>query len=299
MRITKTFAETRQSTPGSVGLVPTMGFLHEGHLSLIEAARRANDTVVMSLFVNPLQFDRDSDLARYPRDLDRDVELAAGVGADVVFAPDLEEMYPGEQLTRVNVNRLSDEMEGPNRPGHFEGVATVVAKLLTGLQPDRSYFGRKDAQQLAIVRRMASDLSFPGEVVGVPIVREADGLALSSRNIFLSAEERASALALSRGLLAAADLAEARESDAGQLVAAVLAAISESPDLSVEYVTLASQELVQSLDMLDRPAFLALAAWSGETRLIDNVHLDAADGRFVADRGSRLETKSVLYGGEG
>ena len=299
MRITKTFAETRAVAAGQIGLVPTMGFLHEGHLSLIEAARRANDTVVMSLFVNPLQFDRDSDLARYPRNLDRDVELAAGVGADVVFAPELEEMYPGEQLTRVNVAGLSDAMEGPNRPGHFEGVATVVAKLLAGIQPDRSYFGRKDAQQLAVVRRMASDLSFPGDVIGVPIVREADGLALSSRNIFLSTEQRASALALSRGLLAAADLAEAGERKAGQIIAAVLTAIGESPDLSVEYVTLASQELVQPLDTLDRPAFLALAAWSGETRLIDNVHLDAGNGGFVADRGSRLETTSVLYGGEG
>lgn len=299
MRITKTFAETRMATSGHVGLVPTMGFLHEGHLALIEAAREANDTVVMSLFVNPLQFDRDSDLVRYPRDLERDVELAAAAGADIVFAPVLEEMYPGEQLTRVNVTRLSDEMEGPNRPGHFEGVATVVAKLIAGIQPDRSYFGRKDAQQLAVVRRMASDLSFPGEVFGVPIVREGDGLALSSRNIFLSAEERASAQALSRGLLAAGDQVEAGERDAGRLVAAVLDEIVQSPELSVEYVTLASQDLVQPLDALDRPAFLALAAWSGETRLIDNVHLDERDGGFVADRGSRLETKSVLYEGEG
>lgn len=299
MRITKTFAETRTAAAGRVGLVPTMGFLHEGHLSLIEAARHESDTVVMSLFVNPLQFDRDSDLAKYPRDLERDVDLAAAAGADIVFAPEADEMYPGEQLTRVNVNRLSDEMEGPNRPGHFEGVATVVAKLLAGIQPDRSYFGRKDAQQLAIVRRMVSDLSFPGEVLGVPIVRETEGLALSSRNIFLSVEERAAALALSRGLLAAGDLAEAGERDAGRLIAAVLVEIGTAPDISLEYVTLASQELVQPLDELDRPAFLALAAWSGGTRLIDNVHFDRDEDGFVADRGSKLETKSILYGGEG
>jgi pantoate--beta-alanine ligase len=299
MRITKTFAETRAAATGRVGLVPTMGFLHEGHLSLIEAAREGNDTVTMSLFVNPLQFDRDSDLVKYPRDLERDVDLAAAAGADIVFAPDLDEMYPTEQLTRVQVSQLSDEMEGPNRPGHFEGVATVVAKLLAGIQPDRSYFGRKDAQQLAIVRRMAIDLSYLGEIIGVPIVREADGLALSSRNIFLSAAERESALALSRGLMAAGDLAETGEVDVGQLVAAVLTEIEKSPELSIEYVTLASQDLVQPLDALDRSAFLALASWSGETRLIDNVHLDQTEHGFVADRGWRLETPSVLYGGEG
>lgn len=301
MRITRTFSETRLAATGEIGLVPTMGFLHEGHLSLIEAARDANDMVVMSLFVNPLQFDRDGDLARYPRDLERDAHLAETVGADIVFAPELEEMYPGEQLTRVNVTRLSDEMEGPNRPGHFEGVATVVAKLLAGVQPDRSYFGRKDAQQLAIVRRMAADLSFPGSIIGVPIVRESDGLALSSRNIFLSAEERLEAVALSRGLMAAADAAEQGTRHASELIDAVYGEIGAGSNLSVEYVTLASQDLVQSLDELDRPAFLALAAWSGNTRLIDNVHLDWTGDGFVADRGTRLEATSVLYGpgGEG
>ena len=201
MRVTKTFAETREASSGVVGLVPTMGFLHEGHMSLIAAARMTSDTVVMSLFVNPLQFDRDADLARYPRDLERDVALATHAGADIVFAPDVEEMYPDEQLTRVMVNRLSDEMEGPNRPGHFEGVATVVAKLFAGLRPRAAYFGRKDAQQLAIVKRMTADLSMPIDVVGVPIVREADGLALSSRNIFLSLGEREAALQLSGGLM--------------------------------------------------------------------------------------------------
>ncbi|MCP3993959.1 MAG: pantoate--beta-alanine ligase [bacterium] len=298
MRITKSFAETRDVCAGVVGFVPTMGFLHEGHLSLIEAARAESDTVVMSLFVNPLQFDRDEDLDRYPRDLERDVALATAAGADVVFAPDLDEMYPTEQLTRVSVNELSDELEGPNRPGHFEGVATVVAKLFAGIQPDRSYFGRKDAQQLAIVRRMARDLSMPTEVVGVPIVREADGLALSSRNIFLSANERAAALGLSRGLMRAADLVEAGECDSKAVTNAVYFEIGD--DLAVEYVTLASQDTVQPLPELDSPAFLALAAWSGKTRLIDNVHVDAIGGSYVADRGIRLADKSVLYeNGEG
>ena len=252
MRITASFAETRMVAQGTVGLVPTMGFLHEGHLSLVELARAATDTVVMSLFVNPLQFDREDDLARYPRDLERDVALAKAAGADIVFAPDIDEMYPTEQLTRVTVRGLSDELEGPQRPGHFEGVATIVAKLLAGIQPDRSYFGRKDAQQLAIVRRMASDLSFPGAIVGGPIVRESDGLALSSRNIFLSAEERGAAPALSRGLSRAADLVEAGERSADVLRAAVTSVISEAPELEVEYVTLAGQDLVQPLDWLDR-----------------------------------------------
>lgn len=292
MRITKSFAETRDVSPGVVGLVPTMGFLHEGHLALIEAARRTSDTVVMSLFVNPLQFDRDEDLVRYPRDLERDVDLATGAGADVVFAPEVTEMYPSEQLTRVNVNRLSDELEGPNRPGHFEGVATVVAKLLAGLQPDRSFFGRKDAQQLAIVRRMAGDLSMPTEIIGVPIVREADGLALSSRNIFLSATERQAARSLSRGLMSAADAVEAGERETAAITAAVRHVADAS--LELEYVMLAGQDLVQPLEVLDRPAFLALAAWSGKTRLIDNVHFDT--DRYVADRGVRLQEPSVLYG---
>ena len=294
MRITKSFTETRAAATGSLGLVPTMGFLHEGHLSLIEAACESSDTVVMSLFVNPLQFDRDDDLVRYPRDLERDVELAEAAGADLVFAPELEEMYPGEQLTRVNVSGLDGELEGPNRPGHFEGVATVVAKLLAGIQPDRSFFGRKDAQQLAIVRRMAVDLSMPTEIVGVPIVREDDGLALSSRNIFLSTDNRVAALALSRGLMLAADLVEAGERDGATISATVSSEIGD--EVAVEYVALASQELVQSLENLDRPAFLALAAWVGKTRLIDNVHFDSAGDGYVADRGTRLAERSVLYG---
>lgn len=292
MRITESFAETRDVSSGVVGLVPTMGFLHEGHLALIESARRTSDTVVMSLFVNPLQFDRDEDLVRYPRDLERDVDLATTAGADVVFAPEVSEMYPGEQLTRVNVNQLSNELEGPNRPGHFEGVATVVAKLLAGLRPDRSFFGRKDAQQLAIVRRMAGDLSMPTEIVGVPIVREVDGLALSSRNIFLSTTERQAALTLSRGLMAAADAVAAGEREAAAITAAVKDVTD--PSLKVEYVVLAGQDLVQPLEVLDRPAFLAVASWSGKTRLIDNVHFDT--DRYVADRGVRLQERSVLYG---
>lgn len=290
-----TFAAARADVPGVVGLVPTMGFLHEGHLSLLAAARAACDTVVMSLFVNPLQFDRDDDLRRYPRDLERDLRLASDAGVDVVFAPDLATMYPTEPLTRVTVATLTDHFEGPHRPGHFDGVATVVAKLFAGLRPDRAYFGRKDAQQLAVVRRMAADLSFPLEVVGVPIVREPDGLALSSRNVFLDPEQRAAALALNRGLAAAADAADGGERDAERLVGLVTAELAASPLLVPEYVALASQDTVEPIATLDRPAFLALAAWAGPTRLIDNIHLDPVAGGFAADRGVRLDHPSVLY----
>jgi pantoate--beta-alanine ligase len=290
-----TFAAARADLRGVVGLVPTMGFLHEGHLSLLDAARSACDTVVMSLFVNPLQFDRDDDLRRYPRDLERDLGLAEGAGVDVVFAPAVETMYPAQPLTRVTVATLTDHFEGPHRPGHFDGVATVVAKLFAGLRPDRAFFGRKDAQQLAVVRRMAADLSFPIDVVGAPIVREPDGLALSSRNVFLDPEQRTAALALNRGLAAAADAAEQGARQAADLVEPVTTELAAFPLLEPEYVALASQDTVEPIETLDRPAFLAVAAWAGPTRLIDNVHLDAAGGGFVADRGVRLDHPSVLY----
>jgi len=297
MKHVTTFAAAGADAHGTVGLVPTMGFLHEGHLSLLAAARTECDTVVMSLFVNPLQFDRDDDLRRYPRDLERDLRLAAATGADVVFAPEVETMYPEVPLTRVAVATLTDHFEGPHRPGHFDGVATVVAKLFAGLQPDRAYFGRKDAQQLAVVRRMAADLSFPIEVVGAPIVREHDGLALSSRNVFLDGEQRAAALALNRGLAAAAGAVEQGEREASRLVELVDAELMAEPLLEPEYVALASQDTVEPIEVLDRPAFLALAAWAGPTRLIDNVHLDVSDGGFAADRGIRLAHPSVLYEG--
>jgi pantoate--beta-alanine ligase len=296
MIVTRTFAETRAAAAGPVGLVPTMGFLHEGHLSLLEAARSDGGSVVMSLFVNPLQFDREDDLARYPRDLERDLALAERSGTDIVFVPSVAEMYPDRQLAKVVVEVLTDRLEGPNRPGHFEGVATVVAKLFAGIQPERAYFGRKDAQQLAVVRRLARDLSMPVDVIGRPIVREADGLALSSRNIFLDPGRREQAISLSRGLLAAADLVEAGARAATEMVAAVMAQTTD-PEVRVDYVDLADQGTVSRLDRLDRAGFLSLAAWVGGTRLIDNVHFDPSGDGFVADRGVRLAAPSVLYAG--
>lgn len=297
MKLARTFEQARKLRSGSVGLVPTMGFLHEGHLSLLAAAGRENDAVMMTLYVNPLQFDEQSDLDRYPRDLDRDLDLARAAGADVAFVPSPEEMFADAPATTVSLPDLALRMEGAHRPGHFDGVATVVAKLFGGLQPDRAYFGRKDAQQLAIVRRMTSDLSLPIEIVGAPIVREADRLALSSRNVFLGEEARRAALALSGGLFAAADLVEGGEIDGPRIEAEALEVMSASAGLSVEYAELAGQEEVERLEILDRPAFLAAAARVGDVRLIDNIHFDLASGGFVVDRGVTLSGPSILYGG--
>jgi pantoate--beta-alanine ligase len=289
------FAKARSLAAGSVGLVPTMGFLHEGHLALLEAARRANDTVMMTLYVNPLQFNEAADLERYPRDLERDLALAEAAGTDVVFAPDPDTMFGSTPATTVTVSALTAAMEGLHRPGHFDGVATVVAKLFAGLQPDRAYFGRKDAQQLAVVRRMAADLSFPIDVVGHPIIREHDGLALSSRNVFLSEEQRDDALALSRGLLAAAELVAGGERRMSRLEAAALAAMDSARGVSPEYARGAAQSDVRPLETIDEPAFLAVAARVGDVRLIDNIHLDVESDGVVADLGIRLDRSSILY----
>lgn len=295
MEVTETFEAARSRGRGIVGLVPTMGFLHEGHLSLLESAREHSDTVTMSLYVNPLQFDEDTDLERYPRDLDRDLALAREAGVDVVFAPPADTMFASKPATRVAVDPLTGAMEGAHRPGHFSGVATVVAKLFAGLRPDRAYFGRKDAQQLAVVRRLTADLSFPVDVVGCPVVRESDGLALSSRNVFLDSDGRRAALALSRALFAAADLAERGERRAGRLRDAAAGILSGEPGLSPEYVELAAQDDVSRLRSLDRPAFLAAAGRVGDVRLIDNVHFDRNPHGITADRGIRLERTSILY----
>ena len=291
MRVTGTFAATRAGYRGRVGLVPTMGFFHEGHLALIEAARERADTVVVSLFVNPLQFNDPADLARYPRDLERDAALAGASGADLLFAPPPEEMYPAPVAVRVSLPALSAELEGAHRPGHLDGVAVVVAKLYAGLRPDLAFFGRKDAQQLALVTRLAADLSFPLQVIGCPTLREADGLALSSRNVFLASGDRAAALSLSRGLLAAAAAAEAGERS-GAVLEGLVAAELATAGLAAEYVALADAATATRIPALDRVAFLAVAARVGAVRLIDNVFLDPAG---AADRGDRLDRPSFLY----
>lgn len=260
-------------------LVPTMGALHAGHLSLVEMARHHGDQVVVSIFVNPLQFDRETDLARYPSDPEGDSILCEAAGVDVLFTPGLEEMYPRPPDTRVGVGAVAEHMEGRFRPGHFDGVGTVVIKLLSGVRPELAIFGRKDAQQLAVIRTAVSDLSLPVEILGAPTVREADGLALSSRNRLLDAGGRRQALRISAGLSAAADLVEDGVVDRGRLVDAVR---SHLGDLRTDYVELADQDRAQPMAELDRPAFLAVAAWVGEIRLIDNLWLP---GPGRVDRG--------------
>lgn len=295
MKTVGTFEEVRELAVGSVGLVPTMGFLHEGHLSLIRAAREANDSVVVSLFVNPLQFNESADLHTYPRDIDRDTTLAQSAGADVLFVPDVATMFADSPHTTVQVKGVSDDMEGAHRPGHFAGVATVVAKLFAGIAPDSAYFGRKDAQQLAVVKTMAADLSFPVDVRGLPIIREPDGLALSSRNLRIAAKDRTSAQGLSRALVVAGDRFEAGERSARALTKAAWATLDMETSAGVEYIEVASASDASRIEEVHSISFIALAAVIGEVRLIDNVFLDPATGR--SDRGFRLPKPSILYGG--
>lgn len=289
--------ETRaRYSAAPVGLVPTLGYLHEGHVALLEAARAECATVVMTVFVNPLQFDEPADLERYPRDLDKDAELARDAGVDLVFAPTVDEMWPLPLETVVSVPKLGERMEGSHRPGHFDGVATVVAKLLAGLRPDRAYFGRKDAQQLAIIRRLALDLSMPTEIVPHSTVREPDGLALSSRNVFLRDSERAAALTLSQGLMQAADAAEGGERDARALEHLAWVAMDRAPGVFPDYVAVATARDVAPVEgELSEDSFLAVAARVGEVRLIDNIHLDVDGTSLHADRGILLDRPSLLY----
>lgn len=260
----------------SVGLVPTMGFLHEGHRSLVRAARRENDLLVMSIFVNPTQFGPSEDFERYPRDSDRDQTLAAEWGTDILFTPTVEELYPdgsGGQQVWVEPGSLAGHLCGPSRPGHFRGVATVVAKLFAMLEPDRAYFGQKDAQQLAIVQRMARDLGFPVDVRAVPTVREEDGLALSSRNVYLNAEQRAQASVLRRALLEAAESVKNGERNPVAIEAMVRSRISTgAPGANIDYVSVVDGETLQPVrGQIEDKVLVALAVYFGRTRLIDNI----------------------------
>jgi len=258
---------------GVVGAVPTMGALHEGHLSLVRRARAECGAVVVTLFVNPAQFGPGEDLARYPRDYTGDRAAAAAAGADLVFAPPAEVVYPPGFCTWVTVEGPALGLEGAARPGHFRGVATVVARLLHLVQPDRAYFGEKDYQQLHVVRRLVRDLGFPVEVVPCPTVREADGLALSSRNGYLSAEEREAARALPRALFAARDRFDAGERRGQSLLAAARERLEAEPRLRIDYLALADAETLAPIDAVRGRAVLLAAAYAGSTRLIDNVIL--------------------------
>lgn len=261
----------------SIGFVPTMGYLHEGHLTLMRRARVENEIVVASIFVNPLQFGAGEDYEEYPRDLERDAPLAAGAGVDYLFVPSVREIYPRGYQTFVEVTEVTRGLCGASRPGHFRGVTTVVLKLFNIVKPDRAYFGWKDAQQVQVIRRMAVDLNLEVEIIPVPIVREADGLALSSRNVYLSPEEREAALVLSRGLKRAQELVAGGERRPDVIKAAVKELLMAEPLASIDYVELVALPDLTPLNELRGQALLALAVRIGKTRLIDNTILEVED----------------------
>lgn len=280
MRLVERISEVREAVRAAraagrrIGFVPTMGYLHEGHLTLMRQARQASDFVVVSIFVNPTQFGPNEDFARYPRDLERDAALCAGVPVDLIFHPSVAEMYPQPFRTSVQVGGLTETLCGASRPGHFDGVATVVSKLFNIVQPDAAFFGQKDAQQVAVIQRMVIDLNMDLTIVPVPTVREADGLAMSSRNSYLSPDERQAALVLSRSLRMAAQRVEAGERDLRTLADAMRAMIAAEPLANIDYVEIVDYATLQPVERLDAKALAALAVRFGKTRLIDNVVLE-------------------------
>lgn len=256
-----------------LGLVPTMGALHEGHLSLVRAARAASDVVSVSIFVNPTQFGPNEDLAKYPRSFDRDCELLRHEGIDMLFAPSVEEMYPSGPATWVTVEGLSERLDGRSRPGHFRGVTTVVAKLFHIVDPDVAFFGQKDAAQVAVLRQMVRDLNSPVEIVVCPIVREPDGLALSSRNAYLSADQRQQALALHRSLLRVQQLASTGENSPARLIAAGRDELAKESSVRLDYFEIVDPDSLVPVSDITSGALVAVAAFVGSTRLIDNILL--------------------------
>lgn len=281
MNIVKTISEVRNEVKNwrkqglSVGLVPTMGYLHEGHKSLIERACKENDKVVVSVFVNPTQFGPGEDLATYPRDIQRDAALCEDAGAALIFNPEPEEMYFDDFHTYVTMESLSDELCGKTRPIHFRGVCTVVSKLFHIVAPDRAYFGQKDAQQLAIIKRMVRDLNFDIEIVGCPIVREADGLAKSSRNTYLNPEERKAALVLSKAVRLGQELIENGERNADVIVEKMKQLIEEEPMAKIDYVQAVDAISIQPVAEIKGTVLVAMAVYIGKTRLIDNFIYEA------------------------
>lgn len=285
MKICSTIAEVRAASRKAradgkrLGLVPTMGALHEGHLSLVRAAKQQCAAVVVSLFVNPTQFGPSEDLAKYPRQFDRDRQLLEKEGVDILFAPSVEEIYPTRpaphpDATWVSVEGLSEKLDGRSRPGHFRGVTTIVAKLFHIVEPDAAFFGQKDAAQLAIIRRMVRDLNFSVEIVGCPIVREPDGLAMSSRNAYLNAEERACALVLQRALEQAQQTFQAGERIAARLLSAAKKAFDAEPGVVLDYYEIVEPDTLDPVELVLRTSLLAVAAYVGKTRLIDNLLLN-------------------------
>jgi len=276
MQVVETISEMRNLRPQltePVGFVPTMGYFHEGHLSLVRQAKKENHSVVVSIFVNPTQFGPSEDFRDYPRDLRRDLELLEGEKVDVVFVPSEKEMYPSGFSSWIDVERITQRLEGASRPGHFRGVTTICAKLFNIIQPTRAYFGQKDAQQAVVIKKMVSDLNMSLEIIVVPTVRESDGLAMSSRNIYLDAEERQAAIVLFKALSLARELWQSGEKDTDKIRHQMTSLIQKEPLARIDYVSIADANTLEELDVIDRPALASLAVTIGKTRLIDNVIL--------------------------
>jgi len=258
----------------SVGFVPTMGALHEGHESLIKRAVEENDKVIVSVFVNPTQFGPNEDFDSYPRDINKDLEICLNAGANIVFNPEPSEMYYGDKSTSVSVSKLTDVLCGAKRPGHFNGVCLVVSKLLNIVTPDKSYFGEKDAQQVAVIKRMVRDLNIDVEIVACPIIREEDGLAKSSRNTYLSLEERKAALVLSRSLEIAKDTLKNGERDAKKVRESIINELNKEPLARIDYVEIVDSDSLENVDIIERNILIPIAVFIGKTRLIDNFTFD-------------------------
>ena len=269
--------KARDGAERPLGLVPTMGYLHQGHMTLVEQARSYNKSVVVSIFVNPTQFGPGEDLDGYPRDFERDVTMLAGQGVDIVFAPDPAQMYPPGYSTYVDVGEIGERLEGKHRRGHFRGVVTVVTKLLTIVRPDRAYFGQKDGQQSLVIKRLNSDLNLGAEIVVMPTVREPDGLAMSSRNVYLTPLERGKATVLYKALSRAWEMWRKGETDADVLRGEMERIIHEESSAKLDYVSLAALDTLEEMDRVIAPAMASVAAWFGKARLIDNVILKEED----------------------
>jgi pantoate--beta-alanine ligase len=281
-RMSSVARKIRREQDRTIGLVPTMGALHEGHLSLVREARRMCDVVVVSVFVNPAQFGPGEDFERYPRNLTKDTALLTDYNVDYIFAPPVEEVYPKGFSTYVNVEGISEQLEGASRPGHFRGVATVVTVLLNVVRPDFAFFGQKDAQQALVIRRLVKDLSFDTEILVLPTVREDSGVAISSRNLYLSAEEREAAPVIHRALAKAKESYKEGERSAGKLLDLIRTTIEAEPRARVDYVSITDAETLERLEKLDdRSILIAVAAYIGKTRLIDNTMLNSVKKKDV------------------
>ncbi len=270
-----TLAKMLRKEGKTIGFVPTMGYLHDGHLSLVKAAKKHTDVVVMSVFVNPLQFGPKEDFERYPRNFKRDEQLAGDAGVDVIFYPSVKDMYRDGYATFVAVERLTEGLCGASRPGHFRGVTTVVAKLFGIVRPDVAYFGQKDAQQAAVIRKMAQDLNMGDEIKVMPIIRDKDGLAMSSRNTYLSETERKDALALCQSLKKAESLIAGGETDARRIIKMIRDTVASKPSVKIEYVSIVDAKELVELETITKEALIAVAAHVGKTRLIDNIIVKA------------------------